>query len=138
MEHFPGVGFACSTQKSGLFGSLSSRPSGETVSSLYDVLISLSYLVSSHISSISSFLHGLMYASSPALLCSVAVRNAHLAESQAELVATNVARYLSLSPSGSGSGTAKNMLSYPRGAFGVTPAPLLACVSLGEQQFKHT
>ena len=61
----------------------------------------------------------------PSLL--LVVRNAHLAESQAELCAANVARYLSLSPSF----TPPRMLQYPREAFGVSEAPLLACVSLG-------
>ena len=55
------------------------------------------------------------------------VRNAHFAESQAELCAANVARYLSLSPSSA----PPKMLQYPRDAFGVSEVPLLACVSLG-------
>jgi hypothetical protein len=58
----------------------------------------------------------------------ITVRNAHLAESQAELCAANVATYLSLSPSSA----SKGMLKYPQGIFGVPEVPLLACVSLGK------
>ena len=67
------------------------------------------------------------------------VRNAHLAESQAELCAVNVAKYLSssslssstsFSPSASSSNV--GMLKYPQELFGVKECPLLACVSLGK------
>ena len=65
---------------------------------------------------------------------SVTVRNAHLAESQAELCAANVATYLSLSPSSASRG----MLKYPQGIFGVPEVPLLACVSLGRPDSHFT
>ena len=73
------------------------------------------------------------------------VRNAHLAESQAELCAFNVAKYLSssslsssastsisFSPSAPPSSSTVGMLKYPQGLFGVRECPLLACVSLGK------
>jgi len=81
------------------------------------------------------------------------VRNAHLAESQAELVAANVRRYLLLEKnsysSGDGEGNQQNQkknsnseqrlfasvppryLAYPKDVFGANLNPLLACVSLG-------
>ena len=75
-----------------------------------------------------------------------AVRNAHLAESQAELVAHNVLqmhRAVSILPpssstsssstsSSSSSSSSNRLLCYPKDCFyGASTAPLLACVSLG-------
>ena len=69
----------------------------------------------------------------------VTVRNAFLAESQAEVCAANVARYLSLSTTTASSSSSSlpqystgGMIKYPQGLFGVKECPLLACVSLGE------
>jgi len=79
-----GVGFAATTERGGLFGTKSKRPT---------------------------------------------IRNAHLAESQAELVAANVRRFLVVSAQTSS--TAVQYLSYPRDVFGEPLNPLLSCVSLG-------
>lgn len=68
------------------------------------------------------------HSTSTSLTIPISVRNAHIAESQAELCAANVATYLSLSPSAA----SKGMLKYPQGIFGVKEVPLLACVSLGK------
>ena len=90
IEHAaPGVGFAVSTERGGLFGTLSRRPT---------------------------------------------VRNAHLAESQAELCAANVRRFLAASAASSASSVAvapPSYLHYPRDVFGTSVNPLLSCVSLG-------
>lgn len=51
-----------------------------------------------------------------------AIRNAHLAESQAELCAHNIIKYLN---------NENNYLTYPAGVFGMPNQPLLSCVSLG-------
>lgn len=62
------------------------------------------------------------------------VRNAHLAESQAELCAANVRRFLLQKKSVPGSTApahVHHLLQYPRDVFGAPLNPLLACVSLG-------
>ena len=101
-----------------------------------DILIATSLEVSFQLRvlSLTSSIYICMYAT---------VRNAHLAESQAELCAFNVAKYLSssslsssastsFSPSPSPSSSTDGMLKYPQGLFGVRECPLLACVSLGK------
>lgn len=63
------------------------------------------------------------------------VRNAHIAESQAELCAANVRRFLHNTAAGKTSSiTAHHLLQYPRDVFGAPLNPLLACVSLGPRQ----
>ena len=57
------------------------------------------------------------------------VRNAHLAESQAELVAQNVAKLLKIQHGDAISNT--KLHRYPEDVFGVKLSPLLSCVSLG-------
>lgn len=57
------------------------------------------------------------------------VRNAHLAESQAELVAQNVAKILKIQHGDKMLNT--KLHRYPEDVFGVGLSPLLSCVSLG-------
>jgi len=57
------------------------------------------------------------------------VRNAHLAESQAELVAYNVAKILKIQNKDTILNT--KLHRYPEDIFGVKLSPLLSCVSLG-------
>lgn len=85
VEHRDGVGFALSSAKGGLFGTLSKKPT---------------------------------------------IRNAHLAESQAELAAENVRRFLFLKSPSQGT-TTPQYLHYPADVFGAKLNPLVACVSLG-------
>lgn len=68
-----------------------------------------------------------------ALMARPTVRNAHLAESQAELVAHNVASLLLKAQSGPPS-----LQSYPRDVFGTSLCPLLSCVSLGNVCMSET
>jgi hypothetical protein len=159
VEHFPGVGFASTTLKSGLFGRLSTSPSGQSlhhsqllvtqmlsleicifIPTVISVLLSpLFFLVTTFppqpLLSISTYyrMTSLTHSTSIFHPIPITVRNAHLAESQAELCASNVATYLSLSPSSS-----KGMLKYPQGIFGVPEVPLLACVSLGRSDPRLT
>jgi NADH dehydrogenase FAD-containing subunit len=60
------------------------------------------------------------------------VRNAHLAESQAEICAHNVAAFLTARQGTDASGSAlPRLLRYPQDEFGTSLCPLLSCVSLG-------
>lgn len=65
-----------------------------------------------------------------ALLERPTVRNAHLAESQAEICAHNVAAFLT-ARQGTNSATLPRLLRYPQDEFGTSLCPLLSCVSLG-------
>jgi hypothetical protein len=65
-----------------------------------------------------------------ALMARPTVRNAHLAESQAELVAYNVASVLRAGRSGPAA-RPPLLHAYPRDVFGTSLCPLLSCVSLG-------
>ena len=69
------------------------------------------------------------------IMSKTAVRNAHLAESQAEVVAANVLCYFENKVNEDRTGAAMNfqqLLTYPSAAFyGARVTPLLSCVSLG-------
>ena len=60
------------------------------------------------------------------------VRNAHLAESQAEVCAHNVAAILTSTSQGQGQ---HRLAKYPQDVFGTHLCPLLSCVSLGRFSF---
>ena len=59
------------------------------------------------------------------------VRNAHLAESQAEVCAHNVATILSSTSQPQLQGQQHRLAKYPQDVFGTHLCPLLSCVSLG-------
>ena len=64
------------------------------------------------------------------LLTRSTVRNAHLAESQAEVCAHNVAAILKSTSQGQEHGQHR-LAKYPQDVFGTHLCPLLSCVSLG-------